>query len=202
MNNIDYLNKISSENQHEKSSDSLFSSKPLKFGLIAVAVLALFILIFGALSNSTGKEKSVFERLNLRLTNVNSSITTYNKSVKSSALRSSGVSLASILEATSLSLTPFYEKYELDAKKPSEKISAGETALLDSLNLELENGKLNGILDRTYAREMTYQISLLLSLEVELYEKTKDEALKAALESSYTNLETIYPNFNDFSETD
>ena len=198
MNNIDYLNKISSENQHEKSSDSLFSSKPLKFGLIAVAVLALFILIFGALSNSTGKEKSVFERLNLRLTNVNSSITTYNKSVKSSALRSSGVSLASILEATSLSLTPFYEKYDLDAKKPSEKISAGETALLDSLNLELENGKLNGILDRTYARE----ISLLLSLEVELYEKTKDEALKAALESSYTNLETIYPNFNDFSETD
>jgi len=201
MNSMDYLNKISSETKTKPTSSSLFSSKPLRIGLIAAAALAIFIIIFGLIKNNSTSENDLLETLNLRATNLTTSVDAYTKHVKSSNLRSAGSSLSSVLESITLNLTPELEAKGLKPEKPSSKILESETTLSNSLNYSLESGKLNGILDRTYAREFALQISLLLSLESELYSETSNENLKTFINTSYESLKTLYPNFDEFSET-
>lgn len=201
MNNVDYLNQISASTKPTTKSNSLLSSKPLIIGLIAAAVLSIIIIIVGIINNNSTSDTSLLTQLGLRLDNLNAAIETYNPHIKSSSLRSSGVSLASVLESTSLNLKPILEQEKIDLDKADKKVLESETTLSDSFNNSLEAGKLNGILDRTYASEMALQISLLISLESELYNHTKDDSLKSILSSSFDNLKTLYPNFNDFSDT-
>lgn len=202
MNNVDYLNQISASSKKSKSaSDSLLSSKPLIISLIAATVLAIFLIIFGIVRDNTTSDTKLLTQLGLRLNNFSTSVSNYNPYVKSSSLRSSGASLSSALEATTLNLKPILEEEKINLDKADKKLLDSETSHAEALNNSLEAGKLNGILDRTYASEMALQISLLISLESELYNHTKDDSLKSILSNSFENLKTLYPNFNDFSDT-
>ncbi|MBQ2660461.1 hypothetical protein IJF86_03545, partial [Candidatus Saccharibacteria bacterium] len=71
----------------------------------------------------------------------------------------------------------------------------------DSLESDLKSAKINGILDRIYARKMAYEISLLLGEESAIYNATEDTSLKSVLGDSYSSLSNLYDKFNDFSET-
>jgi hypothetical protein len=48
---------------------------------------------------------------------------------------------------------------------------------------------------------MLFEINKFMNEETTIYNSTKDEALQAVLNQSYSSLETLYNNFNDFSET-
>lgn len=196
MDNISYLNQISASAQPKKS-DSLFSDKKIRIFLIVAAAIFIACILFAIINGIINRETDYLPRLDLRTKNLSSVITTYNSQIKSSSLRAGGASLSSVLDNLSSTIS-----FRLDPEKEvPEKIATEESDIFSDMSLSLANAKINGLLDRAYAREITYGITILLSLETEVLETSKDDSLKSSISSSIDSLNNILPTFSDFSET-
>ncbi|MBR2839854.1 hypothetical protein IKE82_00775 [Candidatus Saccharibacteria bacterium] len=210
MENQEYLNQIAESSKpvtstSGKSGFSLSGILHSKFFLIgAIGIVALiFIAILGsALSGNKKDIKTDIVALNYHIDNTSSLINTYQPNVKSSDLRSYSASLQSVLSNTSSDLSNYLTtKYNHKESKEDKNLATELATEKDALENELFEAKINGNLDRIYAHKMTYEISKFMSEELSIYNSTKDEALQAILNQSYSSLENLYDNFNDFSET-
>ena len=203
MNDMAYLQQISAGTNPSPASSSLFSGRAFRLlGLFAAAALVI-ILALALLSAATPKESSLdveLSRINLRASSLNELISSYNSSVKSSSLRASGASLSVLLtELASSSSSSLETLYGISASDLS--LSSDDAALLDKSSSALESARLNGILDRAYASELSYQISHLLILEELALSKSSNSAVSDYLSSSYSSLTTLQSSFSNFSET-
>ncbi len=202
---MDYLNQISAASnpqpQQKQSIGGLFSKKFI-FIIGGLLIFAILIMILGSVIGKTGnKEKAVAERINIRISNLMEVTQNYGKITKSSTLRSMNASLYSVLNGTSVNLSPILTTvYELTPETANAEITAEEEDSFNQLKASLDHAKLNGLLDRTYPREITLQIQLLLSLESEISERTKDQNIKNIIGESYNNLSSIYTKFSEYSE--
>ena len=207
MDSQDYLNQIAATSKPVMPKTGLagiLSSKYFKWGMIALAVL-IVIIIFGAILGSD-KKPSVGDKcyaLNLRLTSDVEMIDTYQPSVKSSKLRSISASLKGILSNTSSQLTTYITEVLgiKDNDKKMEPLVEEAELNKEALNEDLFAAKINGLLDRTYAHKMAFEIYTIMSDEAGIINATNDEDLKSLLEASSTSLDNLYNEFNDFSET-
>ena len=209
MDNKEYLEKIASETRKNKPIASGFLGKlglsPLmKKLLIGGVVLAFLIIILGAALGGGGNknsERDLVDKLSLRTTNLVTSIEKYTGKVKSSSLRSMGNSLKAFLNqvnyAVSTSLANDFD--DTSGQPQKEQTGLDEEAWAADLDAALEGARLNGLLDRAYAREYAYQIGMLIDLENDIIRKTNKSDLKSALEKSVNDLDQLYPQFNNFS---
>ncbi|MBQ3326064.1 hypothetical protein IJG79_02890 [Candidatus Saccharibacteria bacterium] len=169
---------------------------------IALVVLLIVAIIVGIAGSGGNKERDYIDKIYLRSSHLVKETGTYNKLVKSSQLRSMGTSLLAVLNETQFSMSNIL-KNDFGATTPdtpeNEKTTEEENAVMVEYLNTLENARLNGTLDRVYARELTYQIGMLLSLEHEAYANTKKDNLKSALTTSMNNLNQLYTQFGDFS---
>ncbi len=101
MDSLEYLNQISKSNRPvKKSSGDVSKTTIIK---IAAGGIVLFVLIiaFGSLlGNLSSKVGNTTKQLYSRTDQVNSTLRTYNKSLKSSRLRAIGSSLQTVLTGT------------------------------------------------------------------------------------------------------
>ncbi|MBR3253254.1 hypothetical protein IKF85_00845 [Candidatus Saccharibacteria bacterium] len=204
MEGQEYLNQLAASTRPMKKSkvSSILSSKLFIFGIIALAILIVTIIIGSILSGNKSDEKTLGIALKLHIDNTSSIVQTYQTNIKSSDLRSSSASLNSILSNTSRELTEYLtEVHSFDEKKVEKKVLAQAEEARDALDAELFEAKINGILDRIFAHKMTYEISVLMSEEARLINSTKNDGLTELLKTSYDSLETLYEKFNEFSET-
>ena len=203
MDNREYLKQISASVRPEKAKKTSFlSSNIFKIIIGAIAAFIVVIIIGNILSSGKDSLRNNSFALKLHLDNTLETISEYQKSIKSSDLRSSSASLYSILSNTNRDLTSYItEKWNYKEKSVNKNILEEEKLESDDLNQELFEAKINGILDRIYAHKMAYEISLITTRETSLSKGTKDEAFKSLLNSSLTSLNNLYDKFNDFSET-
>lgn len=203
MDNQAYLDQISATTRPAKKSPSNFLSSLAFKIIIGVGIAFIIMAIIGAvLSGINGNTKSNSISLKLHFDNLSKTISTYQPSLKSSTLRSYSASLSSIISSTNRDLTTYItEAYEYKDNSVDKKLLSTEAALYDELNQELFNAKINGLLDRTYARKMAYEISIVTSREASLIKSLKDDTIKSSLTSSHNSLATLYDDFNNFSET-
>lgn len=204
MDRQEYLNQISAVNRPAKGSKSgIFSSKFFWIGAIGVAALLLIIIMGAALGGNKGNSpKDKLYSLLAHINGVSEAIGTYQNNVKSSILRADSASLANILSATSGRLNSYVATNYDTEKKDSipEEIIAEEAVAKEELMNELFEAKINGILDRTYAHKMSYEISLISSSEDQILKTAKDDELIEILTTSRSSLEVLYDNFNEFIE--
>ena len=209
MNNKDYLNKIASENRPlSQPAPGFFGSKlnlsmkQLKIlGIVAGAIFLVMIIAMIATSGNKNSERDYVDQAYLRATNLEKVIVEHNKKLKSSELRSIATSLVSILSENSFILaTSLTEDFGAKGVGEPEKKSLleDEEAHRAELNDTLEAGRLNGLLDRVFAREFAYQTSMLISLEENIIARTKKENLKSKLTTSIANLEQVRDRFDSF----
>lgn len=208
MNNKDYLEQIAKDTRTGKPKKEGFlgtiqnlpstTKKLIIGGIAAVFVVMIFGMILSG--GDKNKERDYVDMINLRTTSMMKGIQDYNKLVKSSELRSMGNSLNAVLTETNYAVsTSLKEDFEVKNGKPNkEKTQTDEDALAEELYTTLENGRLNAILDRVYAREYAYQIAMLIALEQETYVKTNKENLKALLTTSMDNLDRLHEQFDNF----
>ena len=203
MNGQDYLDQISAENRPvKKSGASFLSSKFFIIGAIGIGLLILIMILGAILGGNKTDEKSLSYALKLHIDNTAEVIQTYQPEVKSSDLRSSSASLSGVLSDTSKKLTDYLTaKYKIKDKDINKKIVEQATLEKDGLTSELFEAKINGILDRTYAYKMAYEIKMIMTEESKIYDKTNNQDLKGILDGSYNSLDNLYSKFNDFSET-
>lgn len=210
MNNKDYLDKIASETRPlAKKAPGFFgdklnlSMKQLK--IIGIAVLAVILVLFVAMiagSGNKNSERDYVDEAYLRTKDLSKVIDDNRTKIRSSELRSMAMSLKSVLLETNYALSSTLTN-DFEAKNPDtpnkESTATEESAIIGELNDNLEAARLNGLLDRVFAREFTYQISLLISLETDIITRTKKELLKSSLTSSRNNLETLHEQFDNFA---
>lgn len=201
-----YLDSISKQVRPEKKSvGGLLGSPLIKVvigGVVAIILIIVLSSVFGGGGGGGGiKEKSIALKYHIDYTLV--AIEDYQPSVKSSKLRSSSASLASILSNMSRDLTNYLvDKYGFkDSAKENNKYKDKAQTHQTTLRNSLFNAKISGMLDRIYAHEMAHEIELIMAEEAAVYEKISDEKIKASLESTYTSLKNLYPDFDDFSES-
>jgi hypothetical protein len=189
----DYLNQIAP--QTVKRSD-IFKNKPIAFGAIAIVALIIIIAIGSILSGGTKPA----EQLAARLTSTDVVSEGAGSKIQSSQLLSFNSNLNIYLLNTIRDITPILAKENIDIKKLSSATTSAEsnTAMLN----RLEDARLNGVYDRTYAREMAYQLDTILTLMKQIYNSTGDSSLKTFLSNAYTNLAPTQKQFADFNAAD
>ena len=205
MDGQEYLDRISAKNQPQpkRFQWTIFSSRFFWVGAIGIVAFIIIAILGVALRSAGGKGKDKCFELLAHLGYTSEIVSEYQPSVKSSDLRSSSASFYGVLSNTNAELTNYItEKYKTkDATKAiSKKISDQAQLEKNDLDEELFEAKINGILDRVYANKITYEISMLMTQEDDLYNTTKDESLKAVLTKSYDSLKNLYDKFDGFSE--
>ena len=200
MDNQAYLNQISASNRPETTSklSGLFKNNIFKISIITVGLFILIFIIGQILSGLKGDTKQDFFDFKVRLDNTSKTIKNYQGLVKSSRLRSYSASLATIISSTTKATDDYASK-----TYPKVKITGTEavTKAAEELENDLHDAKINGFLDRVYARKLAYEISVIMAEESKLIKSIKDTEYQKALQSSYDSLSVIKDSFASFSET-
>ncbi len=205
MNNLEYLNQISQSSRPVSTKKTTSSKFPValiaKIVGIGLAIFMVILLIGGIISNVNSRIPELTKQIYTRSINLDKTLKTYNKLLKSSRLRSIGSSLDAILTSSQNQLENYLEsKYGKQATTPKNSILEEETTMTEKLERNLTNARLNGILDRMYKNQIEYQVSLLLSMCSELEARAKDDALLEIITQMDSNLTTIQESFETYSE--
>ena len=187
---LDYLNQIAPKSA---TKAGLLKNKPILFGIIAVIVL-LVVIIIGSLS--TGGTNST-ELLAARLSSIESVAKDATANIKNNQLLSYNSNLKIFITNTISEITPSLAASNINIDKLSDSVVNKESNT-DLLEI-LENARLDGTYDRTYAREMSYKLETTLALMKQVYSKTSNKSLKTALEDAYNNLIPTLKQFADFN---
>jgi len=190
---IDYLDSISSVPKKPAGgvSDKLF------FGIIIGAVLTILLVVILVLVNSGPNSKEEFSRLSVRLENLQEISDDAKKKITSSSLRATNVNLSLALTNANRDIKEPLTSLDIEPKKISSKITEEENT--EELVKTLEDARLNGFFDRTYSREITYELETLIVLIEQLETITKNDERKEFLSTLKNNLDPLQDQFSNFS---
>lgn len=191
----DYMNQIAPQ----------MPKRPLgKLGIRQVLILgggliiAVIILAITVNSVAAGK-RDPLEHLSARLTSTQAVVVAAQANLKSSKLKSLNGNLALYMTNTNRDVSEPLLSAGINTAKLSKTIVSSEAPT--SLVARLEDARLNAVYDRTYAREMTYQLGTLLTLMKQIYNGTGNPELKTFLKSAYDNLSPTQESFANFTTT-
>jgi hypothetical protein len=199
MDNLSYLNQIAPKPKPIlKSPSGLFDAKTIKLIILAVGAILIFI-VAAVISSSAGqKETTLSATLLLRLNNLHSTVTTYSRDLKSSSLRATTTQLSTMLEATKNNLTAHFKDRNITTTSAPQEVQKSEEEKKAALEQGLQNAKLNGQLDREFARAIALELNRLFTLEHELSNITSNEQLKTLLETSTNNLSPLATKLDEY----
>jgi hypothetical protein len=174
--------------------------------IIAGAIIALvLIIVLGSVLNAANQRNiTLHERLYLRLQNLSAEdgpLTTYGTILRSSDLRSLAGTLKTSLTVTARDLNGILADLRVDPAAISETATNEENTIRMTYEGELRDAQLNGILDRTFASSTALQISLLLSLQSDVRERTDNATLASILDRSTSDLNALLESFTQYSNT-
>jgi len=190
---FDYLNQIAP--QAPKRSPFSFGIKQVL--LIGGALVLLMIIAVGIINLTGAGKKEPYERLSARLSATATVVDDSQKSLKSSKLRSLNSNLRIYMTNTTRDVVTPLTNVGIEPKKLDKNVIASEATT--ALAGRLEDARLNGVFDRTYAREMAYQLGNLMTLMKQIYNSTNSTSMKEFTKSAYDNLESTQAAFANFS---
>lgn len=183
---VNYLDQIASPEKKPGLSNKLFFAL-VGGGLIMAALFA--ILIFNSGSNPTKD----LQALAIKLNNLTRVVEESHEKIKDSKLRSINSSLSIYLTNTTRDIAEPLAAGNIKLKKEDVDPDA---AVLDEA---LENARLNATFDRTYASEMRYQLETTSILMNRIYKSTNKKSIKAFLENSSKDLDSLYKQLEMYS---
>jgi hypothetical protein len=189
-NPADYLNQIAPQGPKKAN---FIQKKPILFASIGLVILIMSFIIIGNLSSGVGP----LEQLAARLLATESTTNDATTKLKSTQLRTINSNLKSFLTNTIRDITPIIADENINIDKLDKKILSSESNT-DMLAV-LEDARLNVTYDRTYAREMAYQLDNIIILMNQINKNTTNNTLKTFLSDRTINLEPIQKDFADFN---
>ena len=186
----DYLNQIAVQ---PPKKVNFVRKQPILIG--GVAIIAV-IIILTIISNLSGGIKPS-EQLAARLIATKSVADDATSKIKSPELRALNSNLKIYLTNTIRDIAAPLLKDKINVNRLDKKATVAESNV--QLLATLEDARLNAIYDRTYAREMAYQLDTVLTLMRQIYNDTSNKDLKSFLDSKIENLVPIQKQFADFN---
>ena len=185
-----YLDEIAGPQKQPGMSNKLF------LGIIAGAVLIIVIFFIALFSGGDSKAIST-ERLALRLQTLQKVSDGTHKNLKDSKLRALNSRLITQLTNTNRDIAAPLKAAGINIKKTDKKLTAQENG--EKLTKKLEDARLNGMLDRVYANEMSHELETSAIMMENLFKSTKSKSLKKFLEDSYDDLSALQKEFEDYT---
>lgn len=187
---INYLDQIAPTTPQKTN---LFTRKPIIIGGIALVILVVIMMFAAILGNGVSSSQQLAAKLN----NVQTLANSATANIKSTKLRAINTDLKLYLTNTIRDSKVVFAEQKIDMDKLDKKVIELES--IDDILATLEDARLNAVYDRTYAREMTYQLSKLLALMKQISSKTSNENLRQFVDSSSKNIETSQKQFSSFN---
>lgn len=201
MNNMDYLSQITGAVQGSNKGNGgqkLLTPLMIKIIVVGVVLFVLLLVVGGMLGGLASKAADLAKQIDVRMTNLIALEDTYGKEVKSPKLRALGDTMNGVMTDTTQKLTALLNETEkFDVSKPTGKFADEEAKTSEELGVAFENAWLNGQLDEVFVREMSYQVTVLLSMESEVLERTQNEELQGIMNKSTEDLQIIQSNLNN-----
>jgi hypothetical protein len=188
---IDYLNQIAPQQKKPGLSNKLFLM--IAGGGLVLAIIVGIIVLTSSGSGPTEKMQTLAARL-LTLQTISDKA---QKNIKSSQLRSTNSTLTIFLTNANHDIIDPLAKNNVDIKKLDKKIVALENGT--DLTKKLEDARLNAVYDRTYAREMGYQLDTVAALMKDIYTSSGSKSLKEFLVTTDNNLQPLKKQFYEFN---
>jgi hypothetical protein len=190
---IDYLNQIAPQPKKGGLNNRIF------LFIIGGGLLVALIIGIMTLASSSNGPTQTMQTLAARMLTLQTISDTAQKNIKSTKLRNTNSSLAIFLTSANHAIVAPLKTSGVDIKKIDKKITTTEknTALV----AKLEDARLNATFDRTYAREMSYQLSTVEALMKTIYNKTKSKSMKDFLSQTNGNIAPIITQLDDFNTT-
>ncbi len=191
---IDYLNQIAPQ-APKKPLFEFTLGKVAIVGIILIILVIIISVISGALANG---QKEPWQRLSARVAATTILATDATDNIKNSQLRSLNSDLKLFLTNTARDIEQPLLARGITVEKIPASILAQESS--ESVASKLEDGRLNNKFDITYAREMSYQLTLLLSL-LEQLAGSSSGATQEMLQTAHQNLTPIHDGMQGFGAT-
>jgi len=188
---IDYLNQIAPQPNKPGMSNKLF------IGVIIGGVLVALIVGLTLLNSGGPTNTDQLQALGARIATLEKVSKQAQRTLKSNELRSTNSTLSIFLTNASRDIEAPISNNGGKPKTPPKAIASAESG--SKLIATLEDARLSGTYDRTYAREMSYQLATVRSLATTIYEKTNSKSTKAFLDDTAKKLAPISKEFDEFS---
>jgi hypothetical protein len=167
--------------------------------MIGAVLVVLVVILAVVVNNIAGSGRSPLEHLSARLTATQAVANSAQVNLKSSELRSLNSNLKLYLTNTNRDITAPLLSAGVDAAKLDKSIVKAESTV--SMSARLEDARLNAVYDRTYAREMAYQLGQTMTLMEQINSSTNNSKMKAFLRSAYSSLKPTQESFANFQAT-
>ncbi len=188
-----YLDQIAPKSVKQPN---VIQKRPIVF---AVALLIVALLMFSLISALTPDKTKTSQQLAARLVATEQVTEDAAEKIKNNKLRAINSNLKlNLLNMIKNIDVPLAEQ-KLSVEKLNKKISESESNT-DMLAV-LENARLNAVYDQTYAREMAYKLSTILSLMKSVDKDTDSKSMKDFISDAYKNLEAIQQQFAQFDSS-
>jgi len=167
--------------------------------LILIAIVAvILVIVAGVVANSlTGSRKEPWEQLAARVAATSEVVNSSENKIKNSQLRSINSNLKISLTNTQRDLAAPLATADVNPEKLSKSVATAESSV--AMIERLEDARLNAKYDSTYAREMNFQLSNLLTVLSQLYNSSSNASNKEFLKTTYDNLQPVQKSIAEFS---
>lgn len=192
---VDYLNQIAPS---QKKSTSRFAVFAPIGGIILVALAAVIIFANAGPPDFSTQAKSAQSRI-ITLQTVADGQQTH---LKENTISEANSSLASALTSMNTELTAIMKTKGIRvADSTKVAVSKTEKAYAENLTKKLDDSYQRGTLDRTYASQMTYELTVLRSTLNRMKNTANSKSVTTYVNSAVTNIDAILKAYNAFSAT-
>lgn len=192
---IDYLNQIAPPAKKPGLDNRIFFFI-IGGGLVLAAIVGMLTLFSGG-SGPTEKMKLLAARMETLQKVADDS----QKNIKSNKLRSTNSSLTVFLTNANHDIADPLAANNIDVKKLDKSITDDEKTKLEGMTKKLDDARLNAVFDRTYAREMSFELTTLESQMETIYKSTSSKKMKDFLSKTDENITPIIKQLNAFNPT-
>lgn len=190
---IDYLNQIA-----PKPARRGFNNQILVFAAIGGGILILIIIVASLLGAGSVPTTNM-ETLAARLETLTTISQDAQVNIKSNQLAGINSELNIFLTNADHDMATPLLNNGIDVKNLDKTIVAAENG--SSLKAKLDDARLNAVFDRTYAREMSYELETVHSLMQTIYNSTRSTSMKSFLQTTDSNLAPIKQQMDTFDAT-
>ena len=189
---VDYLNQIAVKPPRKMMNR--FAVIGLILGFIVMIIVAPALINSGGPSVST-RTTNVY----LRLQTLQTVTSAEEAHLTENAINSTNASLSTSLISMTTDFTSIMKARGLKLPATNDKLAVAETAYQKSLSAKLDNAYLAGTLDRAYANEMAYQLSLLKSQLQQLKAAAHSKSIDSFYDKNMPTIDDYVTQLSDFT---
>ena len=168
-------------------------------GVLAVTVLAVVLLIQ---ATSPPDVSTQLYTLQARINTLTKVTSEQNKHLTQNELSSINSTLQATLKSTSTDIATYMESRKLKSSdKRASTAKKSEQTKYEALSKKLNDAYLTGTLDRSYANEMAYQLSMLKSMMQRIKSTAKSKNYNTLYDQALPSIDTLTDQLSKFQST-